>query len=323
MSDHAPVVIFSTSSDIEASVVMALLDSHGISSFRATGHTHAIWPMAVNALGAIKVAVAEPVADEARRVIASHTEDVTGSLVRLRDEFAELEQRIGYRFKDRGLLEQALTHRSRAAEDISGAVADNESLEFLGDAVLGLVVADVLFRQYPDYREGQKSKVKAAVVSAQSLARHADRLDLGRHLLLGRGEEKTGGRLKPALLADAYEALIAAIYLDGGLPAAAAFLGRELKDAIDAGSAQTVNVDHKSALQEQLQALGCSLPEYRVAGETGPDHQKLFTVEVTADGRVLGSATGRAKKEAEQSAAKAALQALSAGQTGEPSGTAP
>ena len=302
-----PIVVFTTSSEIEASVVMALLDSHGIESFRASGSTHGIWPMAVNALGQIRVAVSDSLADEARRVIESHREDVGVRVVRLRDEFEELQHRIDYRFRDRGLLEHALTHKSRAAEDASGGVADNESLEFLGDAVLGLVVADALFHQFPSYTEGQKSKVKAAVVSTQSLARHAEHIRLGDHLILGRGEEKTGGRFKQALLADAYEALIAAIYLDGGLEAAGAFLRRELKDAIDAGSAQTLVRDYKSTLQEQLQALGRPLPEYRVSGEAGPDHRKIFHVEVVVAGEVLGAASGRAKKEAEQEAARLAL----------------
>ena len=302
-----PVIVFATSSEIEANVVIALLDSHGIESFRASGSTHGIWPMAVNALGQIRVAVSDSLADEARRIIESHREDVGVRVVRLRDEFEELQQRIDYRFKDRGLLEHALTHKSRAAEDASGGVADNESLEFLGDAVLGLVVADALFHQFPSYTEGQKSKVKAAVVSTQSLARHAERIRLGDHLILGRGEEKTGGRFKQALLADAYEALIAAIYLDGGLEAAGAFLRRELKDDIDAGSAQTFVRDYKSMLQERLQALGKPLPEYRVSGEAGPDHRKVFNVEVVVDGEVFGAATGRAKKEAEQDAARQAL----------------
>ncbi len=214
------VIVFATSSDIEASVVMALLDSHGIEAIRASGNTQGIWPMAVSALGEIRVAVADSAAEEARRIIESHRQDVGARVVRLRDEFDDLQTRIDYRFRDRGLLEHALTHKSRAAEDASGGVADNESLEFLGDAVLGLVVADTLFHQYPTYDEGQKSKIKAAVVSTQSLARHAEQLRLGEHLILGRGEEKTGGRFKQALLADAYEALIAAIYLDGGLEAA-------------------------------------------------------------------------------------------------------
>jgi ribonuclease-3 len=307
----SPEVVFTTTSDIEASVVMSLLDSHGIASFRISGNTQAIWPMAVNPLGAIRIAVAASVAGEARQIIESHREDVGTRVVRLRDEFDDLQRRIGYRFRDRGLLEHALTHKSRAAEDASGGVADNESLEFLGDAVLGLVVAEALFRKYPGYNEGQKSKIKASVVSTQSLARHAERMLLGEHLLLGRGEEKTGGRFKQALLADGYEALIAAIYLDGGLEAAAGFLDRELNDAIEEGSGQTVvGDDYKSALQERLQALGRPLPEYRISGEAGPDHRKVFSIEVLVAGEVLGSATGRAKKEAEQEAARLALARL-------------
>jgi ribonuclease-3 len=305
-----PTVVFTTASDIEASVVMALLDSQGIPSFRASGNPHTVWPMPVSAMGQIRIAVAEDLAEEARRIIDSHRQDVGAKVVRLRDEFDELQARIGYRFRDRGLLEHALTHKSRAAEDASGGVADNESLEFLGDAVLGLVVADALFHQYPNYDEGQKSKIKAAVVSTQSLARHAERLRLGEHLILGRGEEKTGGRFKQALLADGYEALIAALYLDGGLDAAENFLRKELKDAIDEGSAQSFVRDHKSALQERLQALGRPLPEYRVSGEAGPDHRKTFSVEVVVNGEVLGTATGRAKKEAEQEAARLALTKL-------------
>jgi ribonuclease-3 len=307
-----PIVVFTTSSDIEASVVIALLDSHGIQSYRVSGNTQAIWPMAVNALGLIRIAVPESAADDALRVIESHRQDVGSRVVRLRDEFEDLQARIEYTFRDRGLLEHALTHKSRAAEDATGGVADNESLEFLGDAVLGLVVADVLFQQYPNYTEGQKSKVKAAVVSTQSLARRAEEIQLGDHLILGRGEEKTGGRFKQALLADAYEALIAAIYLDGGLDAAKAFLRRELKEAIDAGIAQTFAPDYKSALQERLQGLGHPLPEYRVSGSEGPDHRKTFTIEVVVSGEVLGTATGRAKKEAEQEAARLALAHLDA-----------
>ena len=307
----APSVVFTTRSDIEASVVVALLDSHGIPSFRISGNPQAIWPMAVNSLGDIRIAVADEVADEALGIIEGHREDVGTRVVHLRDEFEELENRVGYRFRDRGLLEHALTHKSRAAEDASGGVADNESLEFLGDAVLGLVVADLLFHAYPSSDEGQKSKIKAAVVSTQALARRAEEMRLGTHLLLGRGEEKTGGRFKQALLADAYEALIAAVYLDGGLPAAAAFLERELSDAIEEGAAQTVvGQDYKSALQERVQALGRPLPEYRVAAESGPDHRKVFTVEVVVAGEMLGSATGKAKKAAEQEAARLALDAL-------------
>ena len=305
----APVVVFTTTSDIEASVVMALLDSHGITSFRISGNPQAIWPMAVNALGDIRIAVAGEAAEEAQRIIESHREDVGTKVIRLRDEFEGLQERLGYRFRDRGLLEHALTHKSRAAEDATGGVADNESLEFLGDAVLGLVVADMLFRNYPDSDEGQKSKIKASVVSTQALARRAEQIQLGEHLLLGRGEEKTGGRFKQALLADGYEALIAALYLDGGLPAAAAFLERELTEAIEAGAGETVvGQDYKSALQERLQAIGRPLPEYRVAAESGPDHRKVFNIDVVVGGEILANATGKAKKEAEQEAARLALE---------------
>lgn len=306
-----PIIVFDTTSDIEASVIVALLDSHGIDSFRITGHTQAIWPMAVNALGPIRIAVAADEAETARRIIESHREDLGSRVVRIRDEFDELQSRIDYRFRDRGLLEHALTHRSRAAEDATGGVADNESLEFLGDAVLGLVVAHALHERFPGYNEGQKSKIKAQVVSTQSLAQHAEQLGLGEHLILGRGEEKTGGRFKQALLADAYEALIAAIYLDGGLEEAARFLHRELQEALDRGATQNfVSRDYKSALQERLQALGRPLPEYRVSGEAGPDHRKVFSVEVVVGGEVLGAASGNAKKEAEQEAARLALARL-------------
>ncbi len=311
MQKNEPAIVFTTRSDIEASVVMALLDSHGIASFRSSGNPQAIWPMAVNPLDDIRIAVPADSADEARRIIESHREDVGSRVVRLRDEFDDLQRRIGYRFTDRGLLEHALTHKSRAAEDATGGVADNESLEFLGDAVLGLVVAEALFRRFPDYSEGQKSKIKASVVSTLSLARQAEQIGLGDHLLLGRGEEKTGGRFKQALLADGYEALIAAIYLDGGLAAAAGFLERELGDAMEAGAQEdVVGRDYKSALQERLQALGRPLPEYRLAATAGPDHRKLFMIEVVVAGEMLGSAMGRAKKEAEQEAARIALEKL-------------
>ena len=306
-----PVVVFRTASDIEASVVTALLESHGIQSLRLSGNPQAILPMAVNSLGEIRIAVHPASAEDARSIIDSHREEVGTRVVRIRDEFEGLERRIDYRFRDRGLLEHALTHKSRAAEDVSGGVIDNESLEFLGDAVLGFVVADALFKRYPDYTEGQKSKIKASVVSTQSLARHAERLKLGEHLILGRGEEKTGGRFKAALLADAYEALIAGIYLDGGIDAASAFLLRELAEAIEAGQQPDFHgEDFKSALQERLQSLGKPLPEYRVVNEEGPDHRKVFHVHVVVAGDTVATAMGRAKKEAEQEAAKKALEKL-------------
>jgi ribonuclease-3 len=194
-------------------------------------------------------------------------------------------------------------------------VVDNESLEFLGDAVVGLVIAEALYREYPDLDEGAKSKIRASLVSAGRLARLGEALGLGEHLLLGRGEEKTGGRRKTALLADACEAIVAAIYLDAGLAAAARFVQRELWEPFKAASGGSAAVsagafDFKSALQERLQARGLGLPEYRVAAESGPEHDKMFEVEVRVNGDVAATATGRSKKDAEQQAAQRALQAF-------------
>jgi ribonuclease-3 len=312
VSPSGLTVIFRTQSDIEANVVQALLDSHGVESLRTSGPTPGLFPFAVNPLGETQISVRDEDAVDAVRIIDSHREQVGGGMVvPLPQEFDALEGRIGYRFRDRGLLEHALTHKSKAHEDPSGGVADNESLEFLGDAVLGLVVAETLFRAFPGYNEGQKSKIKANLVSTASLAEMADELGLGEHMILGRGEEKTGGRRKQALLADTCEALIAAIYLDGGLEPARQFLMREFSPAIEQARApEYFGRDHKSRLQERVQALGKPLPSYRIAGEVGPDHRKLFHVEVVVGADVLAQGMGRTKKEAEQEGARLALEAL-------------
>ena len=262
------------------------------------------------------MAVPAAVADAARRLVESRRElpASRGDEPSQGEGFAALEARIGHRFVDRTLLEHALTHRSRAHEDVTGGVVDNESLEFLGDAVVGLVIAEALYREYPDLDEGAKSKIRASLVSAGRLARLGEALGLGDHLLLGRGEEKTGGRRKTALLADACEAIVAAIYLDAGLAAAAEFVRRELWvpfEASGGGAAAVVGgFDYKSALQERLQARGLGLPEYRVAAESGPEHDKMFEVEVRVNGDVAATASGRSKKDAEQQAAQRALQAF-------------
>jgi len=272
-----------------------------------------IFPLSVDGLGNIRLAVHPSESEEAERIIESHrTELRNGEVVRLRDEFDALQQAIGYRFRDRGLLEHAMTHTSRANEDVSGGVHDNESMEFLGDAVVGFVIADVLFREFPDFDEGEKSKTKAALVSTTTLARQAERLNLGEHLLLGRGEEKTGGRRKQALLADGYEALIAAIYLDGGIEHVRAFIVREFAPLLSEVQQHGIagSQDYKSALQELLQARDQPLPEYRLVGTMGPDHRKLFQVEVVVNGEALAESTGPSKKEAEQDAARAALDKL-------------
>jgi ribonuclease-3 len=305
-------VIFRTKSDIEANVVESLLDSHGVETLRTMGPTPGLFPLAATPLGETEISVREEDAVEAVRIIESYRQQVgSGIVVPLPQEFDALEARVGYHFRDRGLLEHALTHKSKAHEDPSGGVTDNESLEFLGDAVLGLVVSEALFRAFPTYSEGQKSKIKANLVSTACLAEMADHLGLGDHMILGRGEEKTGGRRKHALLADTCEALIAAIYLDGGIEPARAFLMQELAGGIeDARTPDYFGRDHKSRLQERLQSLGRPLPSYRVAGEVGPDHRKLFHVEVVVGGDVLAQGMGRTKKEAEQEAARHALATL-------------
>ncbi|HYM23560.1 MAG TPA: ribonuclease III [Vicinamibacterales bacterium] len=309
------VVIFHSPTAIEAKVVRSLLDAHGIMSVVSSDLPQAIFPLAVDGLSAVRLSVREEEAEEARRIIDSHrTEMRSGEVVRLRDEFESLQRASGYRFRDRGLLEHAMTHTSRANEDVSGGVLDNESLEFLGDAILGFVVADLLFREFPAYDEGQKSKLKASLVSTATLARHGERLGIGDHLLLGRGEEKTGGRRKQALLADGYEALIAAIYLDGGIEQARAFVTREFAEEI--GDAKRFGAagpqDYKSALQELVQARNLPLPEYRLLATIGPDHSKQFRIEVAVGGETLADPIGPSKKEAEQEAARAALDKLNA-----------
>jgi ribonuclease-3 len=229
-------------------------------------------------------------------------------------ELAELESEIGHQFRTPELLEQALTHSSRLPERSSDdPSADNERLEFLGDAVLELLVSEELIRIFPDWNEGQLSKSRARLVNATSLHAAAQRLSLGNYLRLGRGEEKTGGRAKPALLADAYEAVVAAIYLDAGLESAREFIQLTLvKDAIALEAEFLGRSDYKSALQEWLQAQGKSPGDYRVVEETGPDHEKTFRVQVSIAGVVAAVGVGKTKKEAEQVAALAALNRLGA-----------
>ncbi|MFQ5745080.1 MAG: ribonuclease III [Acidobacteriota bacterium] len=218
-----------------------------------------------------------------------------------------LEERLGYCFKRRGRLLRALSHRSFANER-EDDIPDNEVMEFLGDAVLGLVVSELLYRRHPQLSEGQMSKLKAFLVSSGALARRAEEIDLGSCLLLGRGEEKTAGRAKDSLLANAFEAVIAAVYLDGGLEAATEFVDRTLWPQLAAVVQEEPSLrDYKSMLQERLQARDRSLPAYRVVDELGPDHDKLFRVELSVNGKVLSKGEGKTKKAAEQAAAEVAL----------------
>jgi ribonuclease-3 len=224
---------------------------------------------------------------------------------------SELEQKIGYSFRSRALLDRALTHRSFANEQAHQLCQHNEALEFLGDSVLGLVVSAWLLHRNPTLAEGKLSKMKAYLVSEPSLVELAEILELGKYILLNRGEEKTGGRKKSTLLADAYEALIGAVYLDGGIQAAERFLLREMRDkvlAIDPHS--LIGADYKSALQEKLQAMGAPAPKYVVVETLGPDHRRTFRIELRVAGYALASGEGRSIKNAQQEAAQTALTSL-------------
>lgn len=231
-----------------------------------------------------------------------------------------LEERLGHKFSSRELLDRALTHSSAvpelrgAAADGTGngiALADNERLEFLGDAVLELLASEYLLAAFPEWTEGQLSKSRARIVNAGSLEAAARRLRLGEHLRVGRGEEKTGGREKQTLLADAFEAVVAAVYLDAGLGAAREVLQRVLfEQALEERGERIAESDRKSALQEFLQGRGQAPAEYRLAGESGPDHQKVFQIEVWINGECMAKGEGSTKKEAEQQAARSALELL-------------
>ncbi len=226
------------------------------------------------------------------------------------ERLGSLESRIGYRFRDRELLHRATIHRSFANESEED-IADNEVLEFLGDAVLGLVVSELLYRRNPEFSEGEMSKLKAFIVSSDSLARRAEEIDLGAYLVLGRGEEKTAGRLKDSLLANSFEAVIAAVYLDGGLQEVTEFVDRAVYEYLNGAIEDDVRFsDFKSMLQERLQSEGRGLPAYTVVEERGPDHAKTFSVEVKLEGESIAVGDGKTKKAAEQMAAERALQAL-------------
>jgi ribonuclease-3 len=215
-----------------------------------------------------------------------------------------LEAGLGHRFNRPEQLAVALTHRSFAVD-----IENNEKLEFLGDAVLALAMADLLMARFPEAREGDLSKIRASLVNAEVLARKARQLDLGRWLRLGRGEEKSGGREKLSILAAAYEALLGAVYLDGGYEAARGVVERHFAD--DVAEHLTVGLkDYKTRLQELTQRLFHETPMYTLVEETGPDHDKCFVSEITIAGRRCGRGVGRSKKTAEQAAAMEALAAL-------------
>jgi ribonuclease-3 len=218
----------------------------------------------------------------------------------------DLEKAIGYQFRDLSLLQNALAHSSYANERWHNSLMSNERLEFLGDSVLGMLVADHLFRNYPDRPEGELTKMRADMVCEKALAQIARRLNLGQHLLLGKGEEQGGGRNRDSILADAVESVIAACYLDGGMDAASTFVHTFVLTQLS--TAPVHNKDYKTVLQEKVQQKRNQTIVYTLVGESGPDHDKHFEVELLLNGQVIGRGVGSSKKRAEQDAARAALE---------------
>ena len=221
---------------------------------------------------------------------------------------SKLEQAIGYTFRDRSLLENALRHSSYANENRKENLSSNERLEFLGDSVLGFVVAEYLYKTYPDHPEGDLTRMRAELVCEGSLASVAERLELGRHLKLGHGEENGGGRKRPSINADAVESILAAMYLDGGLEPAKALIYRMILNGTEKQA--PVNTDFKTMLQELVQKEKNQVLKYCLVAESGPDHDKEFRVVVLLNDRIIGEGTGRSKKRAEQAAAAQGLEKL-------------
>ena len=224
----------------------------------------------------------------------------------------ELEQKLGYQFRDRALLSEALNHSSYANEHRALGEQSNERLEVLGDSVLGFVTAEFLFELHRDLPGGDLTRQRAALVCEQSLYEVAKMLDLGKYLKLGKGEDAGGGRTRPSILADATEAVFAAVYLDGGIEAASALIHRVLLDK-EGEHAEELMQDYKTALQELVQRKSGQALSYRMVGESGPDHNKTFTAEVWLNGEGVGTGSGHSKKEAEQAAARAAIRRLKSG----------
>jgi len=225
------------------------------------------------------------------------------------NRYAPLEKAVGYRFRNQALLEEALTHPSRANE-AADRVADNQRLEFFGDAILDFLISHLLFLRFAGAREGELSRMRAALVDEANLARVAAALGLGAYLSLGRGEEKSGGRGKRSILADACEALLAAVYLDGGIAAARKVVTRLFAEAVAAVPAGNISRDYKTELQEFVQAGHATAPVYELLAVEGPAHDRSYVVRVLLNGESVGEGRGSSKKEAQQAAARQALAAL-------------
>jgi len=235
----------------------------------------------------------------------------TGYSIKPTESLSELEALLEYQFRDRSILQRALTHRSFVNEHEGEGLLHNESMEFLGDSVLGFLISSRIYQKFPKLTEGELSKIKAYLASAANLVSLAEKIGIGKHLWLSKGEEKSGGRKKRAILVDAFEAIVGAIYLDGGVAAASSFVNRQIGEFLDGLNPEELTYgDFKSALQEYLHNHGQSEPVYKVVNEIGPDHGKTFFVEVSVNGRIVSEASGKTKKEAQQAAARLALENL-------------
>lgn len=224
----------------------------------------------------------------------------------------KLEQGLGYTFRNKALLENALTHSSYANENRERHLSDNERLEFLGDSILGFVVAEYLYRNFPDKPEGELTRIRADLVCERNLAEAAATIELGSYLLLGHGEEQGGGRKRDSIVSDAMESVIAASFMDGGFAAAKEIIDRLILSNIPKGRPR--NFDYKTAFQELVQRKKDQQIHYELTGESGPDHDKHFEVEVLLNGKAVGHGVGSSKKRAEQAAAEAAIEALFPGE---------
>ena len=224
----------------------------------------------------------------------------------------KLEQGLGYTFRNKALLENALTHSSYANENRERHLPDNERLEFLGDSILGFVVAEYLYRNFPDKPEGELTRIRADLVCERNLAEAAATVELGSYLLLGHGEEQGGGRKRDSIVSDAMESVIAASFMDGGFAAAKEIIDRLILSDIPKGRPR--NFDYKTAFQELVQRKKDQQIHYELTGESGPDHDKHFEVEVLLNGKAVGHGVGSSKKRAEQAAAEAAIEALFPGE---------
>ena len=225
---------------------------------------------------------------------------------------SELEAGLGYTFRDKSILENALTHSSYANENRERHLPDNERLEFLGDSILGFVVAEYLYRNFPDKPEGELTRIRADLVCERNLAEAAATIELGSYLLLGHGEEQGGGRKRDSIVSDAMESVIAASFMDGGFAAAKEIIDRLILSNIPKGRPR--NFDYKTAFQELVQRKKDQQIHYELTGESGPDHDKHFEVEVLLNGKAVGHGVGSSKKRAEQAAAEAAIEALFPGE---------